>query len=164
MVHAGLLPQWTIKQAQGYAREVEAALQGDNCQVFLEHMYGNQPAVWDEQLTGLDRLRVITNAFTRLRICTPEGKMEFSFKGEVEDIPAGYLPWFDVPNRQSASNTILCGHWSALGLRLSKDLCALDTGCLWGGKLTAMRLEDKVIFQVNSDDRDRVVKNTPDTH
>ncbi len=158
MVHAGLLPQWTIQQAQGYAREVEATLQGDEYETFLRHMYGNQPAIWSDSLMGLDRLRIITNSFTRLRICSPAGEMEFSFKGELQDIPDGYLPWFDVPNRMSADTTIVCGHWSALGLKVRKDLCALDTGCLWGGMLTAMRLEDRAVFQVNHDARDKFVK------
>lgn len=155
MVHAGLLPQWTLAKAQSLAREVESVLQGPDYLAFLRHMYGNQPAMWDDGVTGYDRLRIITNAFTRLRICTPKGEMEFNFKGELEDVPAGYLPWFDVPNRLSSGSTIVCGHWSALGLRVRTDICALDTGCLWGGALTAMRLEDRAIYQVPFDPRDR---------
>ena len=155
MVHAGLLPQWTVKDALGYASEVEAVLQSDQYRTFLANMYGNKPKQWHCDLQGMDRLRVITNAFTRLRICSVVGEMEFDFKGELQDIPAGYLPWFDVPNRQSQAAQIVCGHWSALGLRQRDNIYALDTGCLWGGQLTAMCLETQVITQVNSDARDK---------
>jgi bis(5'-nucleosyl)-tetraphosphatase (symmetrical) len=148
MVHAGLLPQWSIKQAAKLAREVETVLRGDDYIKFLEHMYGNTPNSWDDELSGYKRLRVITNAFTRLRICTPEGEMEYKFKGEVEKMPAGYVPWFDVPKRTSQDATVFFGHWSALGLKVTPNVIALDTGCLWGGTLTAMRLEDRQLFQV----------------
>ena len=154
MLHAGLLPQWTIDDALCYANEVESVLQGDNYQDFLANMYGSQPSQWQADLTGMDRLRIITNAFTRMRICTADGEMEFAFKGELPDVPAGYLPWFDVPNRQSHSAQIICGHWSALGLRQRNNVHALDTGCLWGGQLTAMCLENKEITQVAHDARD----------
>lgn len=150
LVHAGLLPQWSIKQAAALAHEVEAALRGDDYTTFLAHMYGNNPHEWDDSLGGYKRLRVITNAFTRMRICTPQGAMEFKFKGEVENIPAGYLSWFDVPKRKSQASTIIFGHWSALGLKVQPNLIALDSGCLWGGPLTAIRLEDRKIFQVPS--------------
>lgn len=148
MVHAGLLPQWSVKQAAKLAREVEAALRGEEYVTFLERMYGNTPNSWDDGLSGYKRLRVITNAFTRLRVCTPEGEMEYKFKGEVEKIPAGYVPWFDLPKRASQDATVIFGHWSALGLKVSPNIIALDTGCLWGGTLTAMRLEDRQLFQV----------------
>jgi bis(5'-nucleosyl)-tetraphosphatase (symmetrical) len=148
MVHAGLLPQWSVKQAAKLAREVEAALRSDDYVKFLEHMYGNTPNRWDDELSGYKRLRVITNAFTRLRVCTLQGEMEYKFKGEVEKIPAGYVPWFDVPKRASQDVTVLFGHWSALGLKVTPNVIALDTGCLWGGMLTAMRLEDRQLFQV----------------
>jgi len=148
MVHAGLLPQWSIKQASKLAREVESALRGDDYVKFLEHMYGNTPNRWDDELTGYKRLRVITNAFTRLRVCTPDGEMEYKFKGEVEKMPPGYVPWFDVPKRVSQDATVIFGHWSALGLRVLPKVIALDTGCLWGGSLTAIRLEDRQLFQV----------------
>ncbi len=154
MLHAGLLPQWTIDDALCYANEVESVLQGDNYQDFLANMYGSQPSQWQADLTGMDRLRIITNALTRMRICTADGEMEFAFKGELPDVPAGYLPWFDVPNRQSHSAQIVCGHWSALGLRQRNNVHALDTGCLWGGQLTAMCLENKEITQVAHDARD----------
>ncbi len=155
MVHAGLFPQWTVDDALDYAREIEAALQADNYKTFLAHMYGNTPTSWHEDLTGFDRLRVITNAMTRMRVCSPAGEMEFNFKGELQNIPQGYMPWFDVPERKSQTSEIICGHWSALGLRQRNNIHALDTGCLWGGKLTAMCLETHVITQVNSDERDQ---------
>jgi bis(5'-nucleosyl)-tetraphosphatase (symmetrical) len=149
LVHAGLLPQWSVAQAESLAREVEAALRGDNYVVFLSRMYGNAPHNWDDNLSGYPRLRVIVNAYTRMRICTQEGEMEFKFKGEVEKIPAGYLPWFDIPQRASRDATLIVGHWSALGLLLRKNIIALDTGCLWGGPMSAIRLEDRKLFQVN---------------
>jgi bis(5'-nucleosyl)-tetraphosphatase (symmetrical) len=148
MVHAGLLPQWDTAQAQALAAEVEAALQGQQYQDLAREMYGNEPDHWSEQLTGYDRLRVIINAMTRLRICTPEGRMDFSHKGGLEDIPPGYLPWFEVPGRKSASAAVVCGHWSALGLRVEPRLFTLDSGCLWGRTLSAVRLEDRKAFQV----------------
>jgi len=149
MVHAGLLPQWTAKKAKSLAAEVEAALRSPGYRDFLTHMYGNQPDQWNKKLAGMERLRVITNAMTRMRICTVKGQMEFKFKGEPADIPKGYLPWFDVPGRKSADTTVICGHWSALDLLLRDDLYALDSGCLWGGKLTALRLRDRRVFQVS---------------
>ena len=148
LVHAGLLPQWSIEQAISLAHEVEQALREDNYAVFLERMYGNFPHRWDDNLTGYKRLRVIVNALTRMRICTPKGEMEFRFKGEPDKIPSGYLPWFQVPNRGSEDTAVIFGHWSALGLRVEKRVIALDTGCLWGGPLSALRLEDRQLFQI----------------
>ena len=149
LVHAGLLPQWSVKQAVTLGHEVESALRGDNYAIFFEHMYGNSPRTWNDELVGYKRLRVITNALTRMRICTQQAEMEFKFKGKVEDIPAGYLPWFDLPKRKSRNATVIFGHWSALGLKVTPNVIALDTGCLWGGPLTAIRLEDKQLFQVS---------------
>ena len=149
LVHAGLLPQWSVEQAESLAREVEAELRGDNYATFLARMYGNTPHLWDDSLSGYKRLRFIVNAFTRMRICNEQGEMEFRFKGEVENIPEGYLPWFDIPKRASARSTVIFGHWSALGLLLREDIIALDTGCLWGGPMTAIRLEDRQLFQVS---------------
>ncbi|MDZ4141704.1 MAG: symmetrical bis(5'-nucleosyl)-tetraphosphatase [Methylotenera sp.] len=164
MVHAGLLPQWTAKQALSYAAEVEAALQGDNYLDFLAGMYGNLPDCWHDDLAGLDRLRVITNALTRLRVCTAQGAMEFSFKGELPDVPEGFMPWFDVPNRAAQAAQVIFGHWSALGLQQRKNIYALDTGCLWGGQLTAMHLATKAITQVQSHPLDKPIKlNTKST-
>jgi len=149
LVHAGLLPQWSVAQAASLAREAEQALQGDDYVTFLSRMYGNSPHCWSNDLTGYKRLRVIVNAFTRTRILTPQGDMEFKFKGEVPNIPAGYLPWYDLPQRASREATVIFGHWSALGLLLREDVIALDTGCLWGGPMTAIRLEDRRLFQVS---------------
>src|SRR5204863_614254 len=106
---------------------------------------------WNDSLTGFDRLRIIINAMTRLRFCTPEGRMEFHIKGDVGAAPIGYFPWFEVPTRKSADTAIICGHWSALGLKMTSNLIALDSGCVWGGELTAVRLEDRAIFQVSCD-------------
>ena len=158
MVHAGLFPQWTIEKAACLASEVECALQADSYHGFLSGMYGNSPNVWHDDLTGMDRLRAITNAMTRMRICSAQGAIEFEFKGELQDIPNGCMPWFDAPTRQSQTSQIICGHWSALGLRQRDNVHALDTGCLWGGQLTAMCLETHEITQVNHDERDSVKK------
>jgi len=158
MVHAGLLPQWKIEDALAYANEVETILQSENYGNFLHKMYGNKPNLWHDDLIGINRLRIITNAMTRMRICTQAGELEFDFKGELSDIPAGYMPWFDVPTRQTQNAHIICGHWSALGLQQRSNIHALDTGCLWGGKLTAMCLETKAIIQVPSDAQDKPLK------
>lgn len=148
MVHAGLLPQWSAKQALALGAEVEAVLRGADYRDFLGQMYGNLPNRWDTNLRGVDRLRLITNAMTRLRVCTSEGEMDFKFTGVLADIPAGSMPWFEAPTRKSTDTTIIFGHWSALGLQQRDNLFGLDTGCLWGGELTALCLEDRTIFQV----------------
>jgi len=148
LVHAGLLPQWDVATAQALASEVEAELRGPRHREFLAQLYGSRPDRWSDSLRGIDRLRVIVNAMTRLRFCTPDGVMEFHTKGETTEAPAGHLPWFDVPGRRSADRTVICGHWSALGLRVAPKLLALDSGCVWGGKLTAIRLEDRRLYQV----------------
>ncbi len=154
MVHAGLLPQWDVGQSLALGAEVESALRDEGYRDFLAHMYGNQPAGWDEGLRGMDRLRLITNAMTRLRACTVDGQMDFRFKGELDDMPAGLMPWFEVPDRRSRNADIIFGHWSAMGLQRCPHLFALDSGCLWGGQLTALRLQDRQIFQVDCDPRD----------
>jgi bis(5'-nucleosyl)-tetraphosphatase (symmetrical) len=148
MVHAGLLPSWSIEQASQLAKLVEDALRGSCFHELCAHMYGNQPDHWNENLEGYGRLRVVINAMTRMRVCTPEGKMNFAHKGSEKDIPQGYVAWFEAPGRKSREATIICGHWSALGLKITDNVLALDTGCLWGGSLTAIRLEDRKIFQV----------------
>lgn len=148
MVHAGLLPAWTVKQARQLASEVEIALRQDNFHEVFAHLYGNKPNYWDDNLCGYERIRLIVNAMTRMRVCSSDGSIDFSYKGEEAHIPAGHMPWFDVPNRASDDATIICGHWSALGLKVRENLIALDTGCLWGGYLTAIRLGDRKIFQV----------------
>jgi len=158
MVHAGVLPQWDVPQTLLLASEVESALRAQNYRDFFAHMYGNHPNHWQDDLHGMSRLRVITNALTRLRVCGLEGIMDFRFKGELADIPEGMTPWYDLPGRRSADHTVLFGHWSALGLLMRDNLVALDTGCLWGGHLTAMRLEDRRVFQVPCASEDAIKK------
>jgi len=151
MVHAGLLPSWSVIQAANLAQEAESFLHNkdhEEFRKFCSSMYGNQPDQWSASLEGYERIRVIINAMTRMRVCTYDGRMDFTFKGRVEDIPIGYLPWFDVPGRASKEATVICGHWSALSLQVKNNLIALDTGCMWGGSLTAIRLEDRKVFQV----------------
>jgi len=149
LVHAGLLPQWTIARARELAREVEAMLQGDGFRDLILNLWGSEPAGWSDDLTGWPRLRVIVNAMTRMRFCTPNGIMEFKVKGKLANAPTGHIPWFDLPGRQSADSVLVTGHWSALGLKITPNLLALDSGCLWGGHLTALRLEDRKVFQVD---------------
>jgi len=146
MVHAGLLPSWGVEKALSLAREVEDALRGNHYLDFLAGLYGGKPDRWDDALRGMDRLRVIVNAMTRMRYCTAEGVMEFHNDGEAA--PSGFFPWFDAPGRASAPAVLICGHWSARGLCLRPDLLALDSGCVWGGHLSAVRLEDRELFQV----------------
>lgn len=149
LVHAGLLPQWTADRARELAREVEAKLQGPDFHDFVMNLWGSEPAGWSDDLTGWPRLRVIVNAMTRMRFCTRFGIMEFKAKGKLSNAPVGHLPWFEVPDRQSAESVLVTGHWSALGLKITPNLLALDSGCLWGGHLTAVRLEDRQVFQVD---------------
>ena len=148
MVHAGLLPGWTVTQARALAREGEGALAGPYHVELLNNMWGSEPSAWSDKLRDYERMRVIVNAMTRMRFCTPEGVMDFKVKGEVTKAPKGYLPWFEAPGRKSADTTVVFGHWSALGLLVEPKLLALDSGCLWGRELTAVRLEDRAVFQV----------------
>jgi len=139
MVHAGFLPQWSVLDALTYASEVEAWLRGPQWTAFLQHMYGNTPNAWHENLHGWERLRLFVNAFTRLRFCTPEGAMDFEHTHHPAHTPPGLLPWFDVLGRRSQDTLIAFGHWSALGFLNRPDVLALDTGCVWGGHLSAVR-------------------------
>lgn len=141
MVHGGVLPQWDVAQTLALAREVETVLRGRELVDFLAQMYGNQPDRWDERLAGADRLRVIVNALTRLRFCTPDGVMDLRASGRPDQPPPGMLPWFDVPGRRTAAATIAFGHWSTLGHVRRPDIIAMDTGCVWGGCLSALRLD-----------------------
>jgi bis(5'-nucleosyl)-tetraphosphatase (symmetrical) len=140
MVHAGVLPSWDASKTIALAGELEAVLRGPDLPGFLQRMYGNEPTAWDDSLQGDARLRVIVNALTRLRFCTDEGVMEFATKEGAGAAPAGYRPWFEVPGRRTADVTVAFGHWSTLGRLQRRDVLALDTGCVWGGCLTALRL------------------------
>lgn len=148
IVHAGVLPQWTVEQTLALAAEVEAVLRGPDWGDFLRQMYGNSPSRWDDSLRGIERLRCIVNGLTRLRFCSAEGEMDFQTKEGADAARPGFMPWFEVPDRKTAGTPIVCGHWSSLGLLLKDDVIALDTGCVWGGKLTAVRLSDRKIYQV----------------
>ena len=148
LVHAGLIPEWTVKKALSLAAEVESALRARNYRKFLERMYGDEPTRWDDSLDGWDRLRVITNAMTRLRVLQPDGSMALGYKGEPGEASTGLTPWFDAPKRKSRDHAIVCGHWSALGLAIREDLLSLDSGCVWGRSLSAVRLEDREVFSV----------------
>ena len=142
MVHAGVLPRWTAAQTMALAAEVETVLRSDGLGAFLQEMYGDEPRAWDDALTGTARLRVVVNALTRLRFCTPDGVMEFTAKEAAGKAPDGHVPWFDAPNRHTDSVTVAFGHWSTLGPTGRSNLLALDTGCVWGGCLSAWRLGD----------------------
>ena len=145
MVHAALLPQWSVARGAELAREVEAALAASSYREFLANLYGDRPAHWDDSLAGWDRLRVIVNVMTRLRFCTPEGRMELKSTGKIP--PAGFCAWYEARSPR-AEPTLVCGHWSALGLKLTHRFALLDSGCVWGGALSALRLEDRWLVQV----------------
>jgi len=142
MLHAGLPPQWTIEQAGAYAREVEAILRSDEHLEYFDEMYGNKPHTWSEELRGLDRLRFITNCFTRLRFCTAEGRLGLKEKGPPgSQSPKSGIPWYEHPQRASRDTRIVFGHWSTLGYLARHNVWAIDSGCLWGGELTLLRLD-----------------------
>ena len=155
MVHAGVLPQWSMDDALAYSGEVQRVLRGSDLPGFLAQMYGNLPDQWRDDLQGVDRLRVIVNALTRLRFCSADGVMDFESAESAETPPTGLLPWFDVPGRKTADVTLAFGHWSTLGLVNRPNLLALDTGCVWGGCLSAMRigdsLQERELFDVQCD-------------
>jgi len=153
MVHAGLLPQWSASDTLRLADEVESVLASAAHASFLSQMYGNHPARWDESLAGVDRLRAIVNVMTRMRFCTPDGDIELKEKGGLARTPKAYFPWFDAPGRKTAGLTVVCGHWSTLGYLARPDLLALDSGCVWGGNLTAVRLDDRHVFQLGCAER-----------
>ena len=150
LVHAGVLPQWSADKVMALAAEVQAALRGDGWRDFLGQMYGNQPDRWDVSLSGMARLRCIVNALTRMRLCTPDGVMDFKQK-ESAGAPEGssLVPWFDLAGRATRDVTVVFGHWSALGLLVRDDVIGLDSGCVWGGKLTAVCLDDRRLLQVD---------------
>lgn len=153
MVHAGVLPDWSIADTLERANEVHAVLRSNDLPEFMRAMYGNTPNQWQDNLQGVERLRVIVNALTRLRFCSPLGAMDFESAESADDAPDGLLAWFDVPGRQTAGSLIAFGHWSTLGLLNRSDLLGLDTGCVWGGCLSAVRfgatLADRELLQVH---------------
>jgi bis(5'-nucleosyl)-tetraphosphatase (symmetrical) len=150
MVHAGFLPSWTVPQALALSREVEAMLASPQAHEFLGVLYGDEPHQWTDALTGYDRLRIVVNTCTRLRFCNADDTLELREKRGPHYEPAGYLPWFAHPTRRSAATTIVCGHWSTLELMLTPNVLMLDSGCLWGGTLTGVRLPDRRLYQVPS--------------
>jgi bis(5'-nucleosyl)-tetraphosphatase (symmetrical) len=143
MIHAGVPPQWDLAQTLACARELETALREHGYQGFLTAMYGDQPSLWSDGLVGMDRLRFITNCLTRMRYCDAAGRLNLTAKGPVGSQPAGYLPWFQVPNRASRGVRMVFGHWSALGWYAGDNVWCLDSGCLWGGQISALRLRRK---------------------
>lgn len=158
LIHAGLPPQWDLSLAQQCAAEVEGMLRSADYRNFLAHMYGNEPDYWDESHSGWDRLRFITNCFTRLRYCDADGQLCLEAKGEPGTQPPGAMPWFEVPQRKSQGMRILFGHWSTLGLYRDRGVIALDTGCLWGGMLTALRLQDGAVFCYDCAPHQEIIK------
>jgi bis(5'-nucleosyl)-tetraphosphatase (symmetrical) len=149
LVHAGLLPQWSVARAKELAGEVESTLRGKSYRKFLARMYGDEPRRWSDRLEGSDRLRVVVNAMTRIRVVDDEGAMVLAFKGEPGDAHDGWTPWFDVEDRARRDHTVICGHWSALGLVVRQDVVCLDSGCVWGRTLSAMRLSDRRVYSVS---------------
>lgn len=150
LVHAGVPPQWTAEKTLALAAEVEHVLRGERWTDFLAQMYGNEPNHWDDALTGVPRLRCIVNALTRMRLCYPDGTMDFAHKESDNGPPgSGLHPWFELPGRRTADVTVVFGHWSALGLVLRPNLIGVDSGCVWGGKLSAVCLDDRSLLQVD---------------
>jgi bis(5'-nucleosyl)-tetraphosphatase (symmetrical) len=148
MVHAGLLPQWSLTQAILLAGEIESLLRGPKCRAFLTNMYGDEPDRWSESLAESARQRLVTNAMTRMRVLGGDDELDLHFKGTLDALPQGTTPWFAKRHPSFAGKTILAGHWSALGLHVTPNFVGLDSGCAWGQQLTAFRLEDRAVFQV----------------
>jgi bis(5'-nucleosyl)-tetraphosphatase (symmetrical) len=141
MVHAGVLPQWDVDLTLELAHDLEKALRRDNWQETLAGLYGNEPNRWSKNLKGIERLRITCSALTRMRFCNRDGEMDFTSSGGLDSAPVGYMPWFDVPGRKTADRTVVFGHWAALGLTLRDNLIGLDSGCVWGNRLSAVQLE-----------------------
>lgn len=152
MSHAGIPPIWDLKQAKQYARELETELQGANYLNFLKNMLGNKPHTWHDDLQGNERLRIICNYFTRMRFCRSDGSLNLKYKGRLDQAPQNIIPWFKVQSRKNITAEIVFGHWASLGgINPSKTIHAIDTGFVWGGAMTALRLQDKKRFKVNWD-------------
>lgn len=150
LVHAGVFAAWTASQTLALAHEIEAQLRSEAWLELIRNMYGNTPSLWDDTLQGAERQRCIINGLTRIRFCHADGGMDFDLKEGTDQAPSHLTPWFDLPQRQSQDRTLIFGHWSTLGLLLRDNLISLDTGCVWGGKLSAVRLEDRLVLQVDS--------------
>jgi bis(5'-nucleosyl)-tetraphosphatase (symmetrical) len=148
LVHAGLLPQWSLEEASQLSREVEMGLRGPQVKDLLQYLSRRKAPEWDGELTGMTRLGCVLQVLTQIRTCTPSGHLCLEFSGPPDQAPAGCLPWYAIPNRRSATASLFFGHWAALGVYRRAGLTALDAGCAWGGPLAAMRLEDGVVFQV----------------
>lgn len=149
VVHAGIPHIWDLETATTLAREVEDVIRGPEYPAFFTAMYGNEPPLWDPQLSGMDRHRAITNYLTRMRLVASNGRMDFAHKGDLADLPAGYRPWFSYPSQ--VDGTVYFGHWAALdGYTGNARLIGLDTGCVWGRKLTAVRLDDGRLFEITA--------------
>ena len=148
LIHAGLLPQWSITDAEELAHEAETGLRSPSYRDVLRALYPSKHLQWSPNLTGSTRLATTINVLTRLRACTTDGLMESSYSGPPERIPPGFLPWFRINGQQPRDATIVCGHWASLGLHCEEHVLAIDSGCVWGHELTAIRLEDRQIFQV----------------
>ena len=146
-VHAGVLPSWTVDQTLSLADEVHQSLAADDDNAFLRQMYGDEPLRWSDDLTGNDRLRCVVNGLTRLRVVSSDGTMNLKHKDNTAKAPHGFMPWFDHPQRATRDTLVVFGHWSAEGLVARANVIGLDTGCVWGGKLTALRLHDRAFFQ-----------------
>ena len=151
LVHAGVLPQWSAQQTLELAGEVSTVLRGKDWMGFLQHMYGNAPETWRDDLQGNDRWRCVINALTRMRFCSADGRMEFSSTESAGGAPYGYMPWFNVPGRKSADTPIVFGHWSTLGLTLRDNLVGLDTGCVWDGSMTLMNVDTDELLNCKCD-------------
>jgi bis(5'-nucleosyl)-tetraphosphatase (symmetrical) len=141
LVHAGIPPVWSVTQARAAAREVETLLRGRRWRSSLRSMYGNEPAAWSPDLGREERRRYTINALTRMRYCDRRGRLDLTHSGPPGTQPKGLMPWFDVPERRAAGSHVVFGHWAALGLLRRADVTALDTGCVWGNSLTAVRLD-----------------------
>jgi bis(5'-nucleosyl)-tetraphosphatase (symmetrical) len=148
MVHAGLLPQWSVEDAVLFAEEIEHTLAGSESRCFLKELFHGSPRRWEESLTGIARMTAATRVLTRIRTCTITGELS-GFSGPLDDVPPGYFPWFRVPHRRNRDGTIITGHWAALGLHFEDNYWGIDSGCVWGRTLTAVRLEDRTVFQVD---------------
>ncbi len=149
LVHAGILPQWSVDQALGLAGEVEDALRSERYQTRLPFIYRSQETRWRDTMPSPARLGLITNVLTRMRMCSQDGLIDLSFKGPPERAAAGLSPWFHLPPHTQRTETVICGHWSALGVCVNERVIALDGGCVWGNELACLRLEDRKLYTVS---------------